>query len=206
MALTIPNRLTLAVIAAWTLPACASMEGVARDRFAAEHEGCRKVTVTERTDLHSQAPGEQPASLTHQGYVVYEVAGCNAHDLESCESAWDNGGGNVSPGGCGSLKVCDTPGCTGDYAGVVRAQFSKDSACPAERIATEPIPPAPDAPADIATDPARLSLWTQAHQDQIKAAQSQTWLKAKGCDSEGRYSCHTIGWPVLPICKKAAAP
>jgi hypothetical protein len=76
---------------------------------------------------------------------------------------------------------------------LARNQFAIDVACPADRVtvtarAGDPGPSGP-LPADVAADPARLTMWSRAEADRRAAIASETYYEATGCGQRRVYWC-----------------
>jgi hypothetical protein len=80
--------------------------------------------------------------------------------------------------------------------------FVKDRACPAERVNVR-VGAMPSAPPEIAADPARLQIWTQAQQERVNEYKTRGWVPVtlRGCDAEASYVCSNW-FPSLPSCSK----
>jgi hypothetical protein len=185
-----------------------SMAGTARAKFAKEH-GCDAIVAHERPDLlpaHATGP-----TFAKSGSQAYEVMGCNHHDLELCDTPGYEGS-TLVPGSCSSLRMCDGPGCTTDYATAAQDAFIKAHSCPGDRVTAAPTtavataPPTP--PPDVAADPARAAIWNRTHQDEINRVEAQNsglnFIRVAGCGSQVVYACSKAE-PAAPRCDVATA-
>jgi hypothetical protein len=144
----------------------------ARQVFVQAHAGC-EATARERFDLEAN---------------VVEVTGCDDDQMYRCVPGHINQVTGYWKGAeCARTTECTRDGCgPADWA---RNAFAKDHACPVARVAAAPrAPVVAAAPADVAADPARMRIWTEAHQAQIEGHTSVT---ATGCGSEALYDCRS---------------
>jgi hypothetical protein len=105
----------------------------------------------------------------------------------------------VEAAGCGHTAQYD---CQGDASvnaivctpvqQVAKSAASNAWSCPEDRISVEtnPVPAAPQPPADVAADPARLAIWQRQH----AAPPSVRTFSASGCGQKAQVSCT---WSVL---------
>jgi hypothetical protein len=122
--------------------------------------------------------GDLPAPRGSRGF---ELSGCGHHDF---------------------YPWCETPGCSSDFSTVARDAFSRSAACPANRASAAPTRSlAASAPPEIASDGARLAIWTRERDEHMKRQEDQGYslITVKGCDVEMVFS----SWknlPGLPVC------
>jgi hypothetical protein len=180
-----PGLLAVAVgaLASTLLVACGpTMSEAAQKAFAEKHPGC-PATVRERRDLMWGVPAVYSPGhgnvLSSTGNA-HEVTGCNSDVLYECspETTW--------VAFCVETDWCTPDGCDSVEL-AARNAFVNDKACPVERVsAATRAPVQPAAPADVAADPDRMRVWTQAQQERIAG---HTFMTATGCGSETVYDC-----------------
>jgi hypothetical protein len=195
--------LRLGVAAACTLLAgcgTATMNEAARQAFAKSHAGCQ-ATVRERPDLG--------AAMVNS--TAYEVTGCNSDVIYSCQPRrWESytcpdGSSCTSLAGaeCRESSLCTPDGCD-SFELAARNALVKDKTCPLDRVTAAPHATVLAAPAaDVAADPERMRMWTQAQREQIAG---HTFMAATGCGSETVYDCRRPYIRVPPVCVPAGAP
>jgi hypothetical protein len=186
------------------LTACAHLDELARSQFAKDHGGCAATTLQERPDL--LPPGFHAPTVARAGTRAYEVTGCSSHDLKLCDSAGYTSNDVEYPPTCTARRICEPPGCAKDYRTAAAKGFVQDFSCPAERVSAT-VGAMPSAPPDISSDPARLQLWTQALDDNLKEHRDRgdVAVLVSGCNSESIYYCGDW-FPDSPKCARRDAP
>ncbi len=171
-----------------------SVTQYARNQFARDHDGCEPNAITERLELEAHTPDHAE---------IYEMTGCNAHELYTCASPQYSRHGNLVGGGCSSTRFCKGTGCDKDYAGVAKAIYVAQATCPVERITADfTSKMLPDPPTDIASDPARLKIWRDDQRAGLDtaSARGQILVTAKGCGAVGVFAC-VNRYPDAPACE-----
>jgi hypothetical protein len=192
-------RLGVAGAASILFTGCgANMSEVATTDFAGRHPGCESSVVNERPDLSRPMRGSDDRPMT-----VYEVSGCNAHDIYACfpGEMVSRNRSTALPASCSKPDWCTPTGCwTVDV--IARHQFATDKTCPLDRVTAAPHMKVP--PADVAADPERTQMWAQAHPSD---GATQTVI-ASGCGSEALYDCvvDVACKQVVPSGTSATAP
>jgi hypothetical protein len=191
-------------LASMMLGGCADMSELAGATYAkSAGGGACTPTVRKRADLAGAF--ERPR---------YEASGCNGDVIYDSWPRSTDEHGQVTEAACVPNGQCVEPGCDSVEL-AARNVFARDKTCPLERVSAKPRAAVlPAAPRDIAADPERLRMWTQAHQQEIAAASAQTFMTAAGCGSETAYSCSKRVWDtrdgdgsrLVPVCQALPPP
>jgi hypothetical protein len=96
-------------------------------------------------------------------------------------------------------------GCTMHNYGssIAIDRFSQSQTCPKERIAARQVPLSPGdfalgaPPADIASDPGRLALWSKNASADLAHYHDITTVEASGCGARQTYLCWRENWRTM---------
>lgn len=167
----------------------------ARKQYMDDHAGCAPDLMTERPDLEAQSAGTE----------VFEMRGCNMHELYVCATpAYTRHGRQVGPW-CQSTRYCNGDGCDKDFAGVAKSLFVAQATCPVERITagftSKMLPPPPD---DVASDAARAKIFQDTQRAALDAASARhdILITTTGCGKVGLFACLDLS-PSAPTCTPA---
>ncbi|HEY1814037.1 MAG TPA: hypothetical protein VGG74_16915 [Kofleriaceae bacterium] len=160
----------------------ASWREDARTAFATD-TSCTDSAAIHRPDISQ--PGIDPGT-----YVAIEVTGCHRDIVYMCQGFPSGDQCVAKPDWCTGV------GCTQHVEAAAARTFAAADSCPIDRLSATRRTDSAQPPADVAADPARLSMWQSAQARRDAAAID---VDVHGCGSGASYRC-VVQATTAPVC------